>query len=126
MLSQEKPKILVADDERTIADTLSVILNQNGFEALAVYGGRQAVQQAARWTPDVFLSDVSMPEVDGIHAAMEICTMLPECRIVLFSGEPRSRRSVQSMLFLGYRFEFLHKPIPPADLLHRLRRLCAA
>ena len=34
-----KPKVLVADDERVIADTLAIILNQSGFQATAVYSG---------------------------------------------------------------------------------------
>ena len=46
--SQAKPKVLVADDERVIADTLSIILNQAGFEATAVYSGEKAVRQRRR------------------------------------------------------------------------------
>ena len=41
-----KPKVLVVDDERVIADTLAIILNQNGFDASAVYTGSAAVDLA--------------------------------------------------------------------------------
>lgn len=126
MLMDEKRRILIADDERTIADSLSVILTHAGYEVTAVYGGAQAVAAARRWPPDLFLSDVSMPEVNGVAAAIEICNMHPRCRILLFSGEPRSKSFVQSTLFLGYRFEFFHKPIPPTELLHRIGQLWAA
>lgn len=126
MLMDERRRILVADDERAIADSLSVILTQAGYEVFAVYGGREAIEKARRWQPDLFLSDVSMPEVDGVAAAMEICTMFPGCRILLFSGEPRGKTFVQSTLFLGYRFEFFPKPIPPTELLHRIGRFWAA
>ena len=49
--TQVKPKVLVADDERVIADTLAIILNQSGFEAKAVYSGEKAVETAKEWLP---------------------------------------------------------------------------
>ena len=45
MAGKSKPKILVVDDERVIADTLAIILNQHGFEASAVYTGTAAVER---------------------------------------------------------------------------------
>jgi CheY-like chemotaxis protein len=126
MLLPEQPRILVADDERIIADTLAAILSQNGYESIPVYGGRLAVEKARRWRPDLFLSDVSMPELDGIQAAIEICAMFPGCRVLLFSGEPSSKLLVREAGAKGHRFEFLEKPIPPVDLLRRIRHLRAA
>ncbi|MFP5229166.1 MAG: response regulator [Acidobacteriota bacterium] len=121
-----RPRVLVADDERLIADMLVTILNQNGYETVAVYGGRQAVEKARQWRPALFLSDVSMPETNGIQAAMEIHAMLPECRVLLFSGDPGSMSQVRQARFEGQSFEFLEKPIPPGSLLKRLRQLHAA
>lgn len=126
LLDPDRPRILVADDERVIADTLAMILKQNGYETAQVYGGRLAVEKASRWAPDLFLSDVSMPELDGIEAAIEICAMFPNCRVFLFSGEPGSRVRVAEAGARGHRFEFLQKPIPPVDLLRRIRHLHAA
>jgi CheY-like chemotaxis protein len=126
MLSSVRPRVLVADDEQVIADTLALILNQSGYEACAVYGGREAVLRAERWSPEVFVSDVSMPEVNGIQAAIEICAMLPKCGVLMLSGELGSRSAVQSILFLGYRFQFVYKPILPAELLRHIRQLRAA
>jgi CheY-like chemotaxis protein len=121
-----RSRILIADDERLIADTLASILEHEGYEVAAVYGGRQAVEKARRWTPDLFLSDVCMPEVTGIQAALEIREMIPECRVLLFSGEPSSRELAHAARFRGQHFEFLDKPIPPMDLLSRIRRLRVA
>lgn len=122
----ESLRVLVADDERIIADTLAMILNQNGYEAVPVYGGRSAVEKARRWHPDLFLADVAMPELNGIQAAVEICEMCPACRVLLFSGEPNSRFLLRDAGSGGYRFELLYKPIPPLDLLNRIRHLRAA
>jgi CheY-like chemotaxis protein len=126
MYLPDRLRILVADDERLIADTLAMILNQSGYEAIPVYGGKLAVEKARHWPPDLFLGDVSMPELDGIQAAIEICALCPGCRILLFSGEPSSRILVRQASTKGHRFEFLDKPIPPLDLLNRIRRQPAA
>jgi CheY-like chemotaxis protein len=126
MCLPERPRILVADDQRIIADTLAMILNQNGYEAVPVYGGRHAVEKARRWGPEIYVSDVNMPEVDGIQAAIEICAILPGCLVLLFSGESSNRVLVRDARFQGHRFEFLQKPILPLDLLHRIQRLRAA
>lgn len=126
MLLPERPRILVADDERIIADSLAMILNQSGYESVPVYGGRQAVEKARHWSPDLFLGDLSMPEFDGLHAAIEICAMYPGCRVLLFSGEPGSKLLVHEAALKGHRFEFFQKPIPPLDLLRRIRDLRVA
>lgn len=126
MLRPERQRILVADDERLIADTLAMILNRNGYESVPVYGGRQAVEKARRWCPDLFLSDVSMPELNGLQAAMEISAMFPKCRVLLFSGEPSSSILVRETSARGHEFEFLQKPISPLDLLSRIRHRRAA
>ena len=75
---QAKPKVLVADDERVIADTLAIILNQSGFEATAVYNGEKAVEAARIIRPDMLISDVIMTDMNGIDAAITIRGMLPE------------------------------------------------
>ncbi len=126
MSSPPKPRILVADDQRLVADMLVMILQQHGYESTAVYGGRLAVEKARQWRPGLFLSDISMPEVDGIQAAIEIHAMLPECTILLFSGDPSCGDLVHDARRRGHSFEFLEKPIPSTTLLKRIRRLRAA
>jgi CheY-like chemotaxis protein len=126
MLMPRAARILVADDERIIADTLALILIRSGYEAAAVYNGIQAVEKAMHWPPDLFLGDVHMPELNGIQAATAICTKFPACRVLLFSAEASSRVLVHETRFLGHNFEFVEKPISPIDLLSRIRRLRVA
>ena len=64
-----------------IADTLSIILNQAGFEATAVYSGEKAVETAKTLKPDMLISDVIMTDMNGIDAAIKIRGMLPSCKI---------------------------------------------
>ena len=67
-----KLRVLVADDNRDAADTLSMLLSMEGYEVRTVYGGRAAVSAAETFRPDVALLDIGMPEMDGYMAAKDI------------------------------------------------------
>ncbi|HEX4310913.1 MAG TPA: response regulator [Acidobacteriaceae bacterium] len=116
-----RPRVLIADDERIIADTLGLILTQNGFEAAAVYGGQKAIETARHFHPDVFLADVVMPGMSGIEAAIQISSMIPGCRVLLLSGQAATSDLLRDARVRGHDFEILLKPVHPEQILDRLR-----
>ena len=116
-----KPKVLVADDERVIADTLTMILNQSGFEARAVYSGERALEMAASFVPDMMISDVIMADLNGIDTAIQMRALLPKIKILLFSGQAATADLLEKARTQGYEFEILAKPVHPQDLLTKLR-----
>jgi CheY-like chemotaxis protein len=116
-----KPRVLVADDERVIADTLAMILNQSGFEARAVYSGENALAEAVSFQPKMLISDVIMSDLNGIDAAIRIREQLPGIKILLFSGQAATADLLEKARSRGYEFEILAKPVHPQDLLSRLR-----
>ena len=118
----QKPRILVADDERVIADTLAMILNQSGFEARAVYSGEKALELVESFQPDMLISDVIMADLNGIDAAIRIRALLPEIKILLFSGQAATADLLEMARKEGYEFDILAKPVHPQDLLARLRK----
>ncbi len=115
------PRILVVDDEALIADTIVQILNRSGFVAEAVYGGREAIEAARRIAPDLILSDVLMPHLDGVEAAIAIQKFLPNTRIILFSGQAATVEILARANRRGYHFELLAKPLHPTQLIKHLR-----
>jgi CheY-like chemotaxis protein len=115
------PRILVVDDEVLIADTIVQILNRNGFIAEAAYSGEQAIEIAKRTCPEMVLSDVLMPQVDGVEAAIQISKCCPDTRIVLFSGQAATLEILSRARARGYTFELLPKPIHPTQLIQHLR-----
>lgn len=116
------PRILVVDDESLIADTIVQILNRNGFIAEAAYSGEEAVELAKRFCPELVLSDVLMPNVDGVEAAIQIREHCPDTRIVLFSGQAATVEILARARARGHSFELLPKPIHPTQLIQHLRR----
>ena len=120
-----KPKVLVVDDERVIADTLAMILNQSGFDARAVYSGEKAVEMASTFAPDMLITDVIMADLNGIDAAIMIRSLLPKIKILLFSGQAATADLLQDARARGYDFVLLQKPVPPADLLKLIGHLAA-
>jgi CheY-like chemotaxis protein len=116
-----KPKVLIADDERVIADTLAMILNQSGFTARAVYSGETAVELAQEFQPEMLISDVIMAGLNGIDAAIRIRALLPKIKILLFSGQAATADLLERARAEGYEFEILAKPVHPQDLLDKLR-----
>jgi CheY-like chemotaxis protein len=81
-------RILVVDDEHIIADTLAIILRQNGFDAAVAYNGLTAIEKARTWHPDLLLSDLVMPDTDGIEAASQILRFLPDAACFSSPGRP--------------------------------------
>lgn len=119
--NQVKPKVLVADDERVIADTLATILNRSGFEARAVYSGEKALELAPNFEPDMLICDVIMADLNGIDSAIRIRALLPQIKILLFSGQAATADLLEKARAQGYEFEILAKPVHPQDLLSKLR-----
>lgn len=114
-------KIIVVDDEPIIADTLVNILNGEGHDTLAVSDGKSAIRWSEIIRPDAVVTDVIMPDMDGIETAKRITKLLPNCRIILFSGQAASTGLLAKAQAEGCSFEVLAKPINPDVLLEKLK-----
>jgi len=113
---RDRLRVLIVDDEPTIADTLAQILDASGFEAKAVYYGEAAVAAAEQFQPDILLTDVIMRGMSGIDAGVCISKAVPHCRVILFSGQASTADLLHQAEAKGYRFEILAKPIHPREL----------
>ena len=118
-----RPRILVVDDERIIADTMAEILEGAGFQAATAYDGWNALQVAGSLQPDYLLADVLMPRMNGVDLAMAIRKMYPTARILLFSGQAGITEILRAAQDQGLQFELIPKPIHPLSLIARLKEL---
>ena len=116
-------KILVVDDEPLIAETLAQVLRLGGHEAIPVFSGEEAVERARYESFDLLLSDVMMPGISGVDAAIELEGILPFCKVVLISGNQKAAELLAQARDKGREFEILAKPIHPTDLLAHLAKI---
>lgn len=110
-------RIFVVDDERCIADTLAAILSKAGYEASAFYNAKTALQEVYFCAPELVISDVDMPGMNGVDMAVCIREHCRGCKVLLFSGRATSADLLHAADTRGYHFELLSKPIHPRDLL---------
>lgn len=120
---ENRPSILVVDDEVKLADTMTEILNLSGFCAFTAYEGRSALEIAEQIEPDYLLTDVVMPEMNGVELAIAIRRIRPETMILLFSGQAGTIDLLEDARAEGYSFEVLEKPMHPLRLIEHLKRM---
>lgn len=113
--------VLVVDDERLIADTMTEILKRSGFNAVCAYDGLSALELALQVNPDFVVTDVVMPRMNGVQLAIAVRKALPDTEILLLSGQAGITEIVEGGRKEGYLFELIAKPIHPEKLLQRLR-----
>jgi DNA-binding response OmpR family regulator len=118
-MSDHPLRVLVVDDERNIADTLSQILQAQGFDSRAAYDGSAALIAAQTFAPEVLITDVVMPGLSGWDVAMEYSRLLPDCRVILFSGDAEMDECPEQEI--ASDFEVYTKPVPPRVFISRLK-----
>jgi CheY-like chemotaxis protein len=114
------PRILVVDDEKLVADSLSEILKRFHYDAVPFYSGETAIEAARQECPDFVLSDVMMPKLNGVETVLKIREICPRTRVLLLSGNAATADLLRQARAEGHEFELLAKPIHPEELLRRL------
>jgi len=116
-------RILVADDEPLIAETLTQILLNSGYRVKAALSGEEAVELARDFEPNLFITDFMMPGISGIEAAEQIRRFLPSCEIILISGAMPNVDGLLDSQRATLSLEFMAKPLSPSALLRRIAAL---
>ncbi|MGA8086489.1 MAG: response regulator [Terracidiphilus sp.] len=116
-------RILVVEDEPVVADTLRQILSSSGYDTRVAYSAETALGSLSRWSPDLAILDVMLPKMNGIDLAMALKERLPDCHILLISGQPSADSLLQEARRLGHDFEILAKPVHPTEILDTIAGL---
>lgn len=122
--SSDRGRVLIVDDDRRILELLVDLLNEEGYEVWSAVDGAQGFEQVFTCEPDVILSDVVMPVVDGL----ELCRRLKEdprtadIPVLLISGLRRSHDDGLEGLYAGAD-DYLELPFRNEELLVKVARL---
>ncbi|MEE2637892.1 MAG: response regulator [Acidobacteriota bacterium] len=100
--------ILVVDDEPSMREMLSIMLRAEGYEVLVADGGRSAVEILCRRPIDLLISDIKMPEMNGIEVLRQ-AKEIREGIVGILMTAYKSTESLQSALRLG-AVDYLDKP----------------
>lgn len=118
-------RILVIDDDEAIRKMFRRLLERNGYRVMTAQDGREGLQRFQQDSFDVVITDVLMPEMDGIEVIMQLLNEDPKVKIIAISGGGRipSHEYLHVAKELG-AIKKLFKPVNNTVLLDAVRELC--
>ena len=109
-------KILIVDDEKDILDLLSKVFKKNGYEIDTARDGIEALDKAKSFKPALILTDIKLPNMDGIELLKKFKTMDSTPEIILMTGYHDLYDSTVDALKIGV-FHYLKKPFTDVNFL---------
>jgi DNA-binding NtrC family response regulator len=116
----EQPSILVVDDNADLARLVAALLEESGMSARRVSSGKEALHALEEAYFDLVLSDVKMPEMDGLELLEKMRADFPEIPVVLLTGFGTVEMAVQAMR--AGAASFVLKPYKDEDLVQTIRQ----
>jgi len=113
-------RILIIDDEQTIIEALTELLELEDFQVDTFLDAQQALDSLNKNSPVVVLCDVKMPKMDGMSVLSRLQALDSELPILLMSGHGDIPMAIEAMKEGAY--DFLEKPLQPAKLISQLER----
>jgi two-component system response regulator HydG len=121
MQAQEtRPTVLIIDDESGIVDTLRILLKNEGFAAHVAFGGKQGIDQINAIRPDIIISDIRMPAVNGLDVLAAAKAQDPDVPVILMTAQA-SLQSAISAVNDG-AFHYVQKPFQNDALVAIVKR----
>ena len=111
-------KVLIVDDELSIRNMIADWLQDAGFEVCIAADGQQGLNVLSEFQPDVVISDVWMPGIDGYHFCRMVRSRAPNAAIIMMTGV-RQEAAVLRDMNVDVD-DYVIKPIVLADLMQRI------
>jgi len=116
----ERPSLLIVDDEAAILESLRILFKNEGFEVAVAQGGRAALDALERATPQLILTDVRMPTVNGIDVLTAAKQRDADLPVVLMTAQAELKTAIEG-INLG-AFHYIQKPFDNDELVSICRR----
>src|SRR5688572_10063860 len=120
MSLKRKKRVLAIDDEPAMTEWLKILLEHAGYEVKTVLIGTRGEEIFRTWRPDAVVTDMMLPDVDGIELVRKFKQLDPEAEVIVITGQGNIPRSVEAVK--AGAFDFLEKPIDAERLLDKLEK----
>ena len=115
-----RTRILVVEDERTALQSLSLLLEDEGYEVLKAERGEAGLCIALQEEPDLILLDIRLPDVDGITVLQRLRAGYSDAAVIIMTAETTSSNAIRATQYGA--FDYVSKPIHDEHLLLLIRR----
>ncbi|HKB06849.1 MAG TPA: response regulator, partial [Candidatus Polarisedimenticolia bacterium] len=93
-MNHDKGRILIADDEEAARRSLGQILSEDGYEVFLAQDGEEALRLVAEHSPDILLSDLRMPKLDGHELLTRVRQAYPDVALMIMTAHGTIRSAV--------------------------------
>ena len=120
MSLKRKRRVLAIDDEPSMTEWLKILLEHAGYDVKTALIGTRGEELFKTWRPDAVVTDMMLPDVDGIELVRKFKALDPEAEVIVVTGQGNIPRSVEAVK--AGAFDFLEKPIDAERLLDKLEK----
>src|ERR1700681_3466249 len=120
MSLKRKKRVLAIDDEPAMTEWLKILLEHAGFEVRTALIGTRGEELFKTWRPDAVVTDMMLPDVDGIDLVRKFKQLNPEAEVIVITGQGNIPRAVDAVK--AGAFDFLEKPADAERLLDKLEK----
>ena len=114
-------KVLVVDDEPNIRDLLSASLKFAGYEVQTAINGKQAIESAASWQPDIILLDVMLPDMNGFSITKKLRSMEVTTPVLFLTARDETQDKITGLTVGGD--DYVTKPFSLDEILARIQAI---
>jgi DNA-binding NtrC family response regulator len=120
MSAKRRKKVLAIDDEPSMTEWLKMVLEQASYEVRTALIGARGEELFKTWRPDAVLTDMMLPDIDGIQLVRRFRDTNPQAEVIVISGQGNIPRAVEAVK--AGAFTFLQKPIDAEGILAMLEK----
>jgi two-component system response regulator AtoC len=104
-----KFRVLIIDDEKSIRDIFSLLLEDQGYLVETAGKGKEGIAVSEKWDPEVILLDMNLPDVSGLEVLAEIKKRRPKTEIIIMTAYGTIKNAVEATKLGAYAY--LEKPV---------------
>jgi DNA-binding NtrC family response regulator len=116
-----KANILVVEDEQAIRDALKMVLEEEGYQTQAADDGKKAMELVNKNDFDIVITDLKMPEMDGMSLTRQIQQICPQTSVIIITAHGSLESAIEALRIGAY--DYILKPFDFDDVLYKIKRL---